>query len=609
MRAATSRGRASAPLRAALAALLAIALSCSPCLPAAALADEAAGGADAACDAGEESDEASEQEAAAALAQGVEGMPSTEESSAEEDDADDSDEELVSTFSLSELYSSTGRTIKLASIAGDNRYKTAVAAAQAAFPDGVDSGHAIVVNGSGAAWADSLAATSLAGMLECPILYTKAKSLPSCTAEALSDLGVEAVIVVGGTSRVSASVYNKLETLCGNATRLAGATRYDTQLAVYDYGVQVGVWSGTVLVASGASWADALSVSPVAYGQLMPVFLAPASGSLTDEQLDALEGGGAERFVVLGGTSAVASSVKSQLLDVVKTLYGSRDGSRVERISGANRYTTSWNIAKWAVSSGYLKWNYTGFASGASSADALSGSVLQGVTGSPLLLINNDKLYGLNKLASYSPSRTRVFGGTSVITPTTRNEIAMTLGYKLTQIEGFKIYVDAGHGQNNTGNGAYDSGATGNGYKEAVLTAELAGLVADALVDDGYEVFLNDDGGPYKYRHAEAVAQGCNVIISIHFNAAGGSGSMTLIHNSNACEYSEYVADIMQDYLVAGMGLADLGVREQAVSILSGQLPAALLEVCFIDRYSDISKYVKRKSTVAAKIVEGIESL
>ena len=51
-------------------------------------------------------------------------------------------------------------------------------------------------------------------------------------------------------------------------------------------------------------------------------------------------------------------------------------------------------------------------------------------------------------------------------------------------------------------------------------------------------VYINDDGGPYKYRHAEAVVLDCDAIVSIPFNAGGAPGSNRFVRY-NAAEYSQ----------------------------------------------------------------------
>ena len=121
----------------------------------------------------------------------------------------------------------------------------------------------------------------------------------------------------------------------------------------------------------------------------------------------------------------------------------------------------------------------------------------------------------------------------------------------------------------------------------------------------GVDTYLNDDGGWYKLRASEAKAQGCDYIVSIHFNAAGGSGTMSLIHSYNEEPFSWTLQDMVHPRLVEGTGLRDLGQQRQEVAILGGGIPAVLCEVAFIDNSYDMSVYQSRKDTVAHKIAEG----
>ncbi|MGI6218238.1 MAG: cell wall-binding repeat-containing protein [Coriobacteriales bacterium] len=560
---------------------------------------------------------ASEEEIEEALANGVEGMPSTEESNADTEGETGNMDISSSDGSISTLSTSTtsSTTYKVASFAGSDRYETATKVAKTAFGSTISSGTAILVSGENNSWADPLSASSLAGAIDCPILYTNSDSLNSTTEEYVSGAGITDVIVVGGEGAVSSDVVTSLEEMGITVTRLSGEDRIATQLAIYNYGVENDYWDdSSIIIATSKNFADALSISPIAYAEQIPIFLVGSDGSLNSDQLSTLESASsASKVIIVGGSSAVPSTVDGTSSDgyyknLAKSLSGSSSVT-VKRLSGSNRYLTSAAVAKWGVSSGYLSWNNVGFASGTSPYDALCSCSLLGKTPAPLLLISKSNTSVLSTAKGNSISRVRVFGGTSAIRPSTRNDIAYTLGFKLTTIQGFKVYVDAGHGQNNTGNGVWDSGAVGSGYYEANLTKELADKVAAYLRSDGISVFLNDDGGPYYYRHAEAVAQDCNVIVSIHFNAGGGTGSMSLIHSYNADTWSSKVQDIIHPYLIKGTGLKDRGQDEDEIAILGGELPATLLEVCFIDNSSDMSTYVSRKSTVARQIAYGIEKL
>lgn len=261
------------------------------------------------------------------------------------------------------------------------------------------------------------------------------------------------------------------------------------------------------------------------------------------------------------------------------------------------------------MSSQGFKWDSAAFATGYEPYDALAGSVLQGKSKSVLLLVGPSSSATISAAASNKGSiaSLRFFGGKNAIKPSQRMAIADAFGAPYAALPDFKVYVDAGHGQNDAGNGYYAPGACANGYEEATLTRELANLVGNELRNTyGVSVYVNDDGGPYKYRHAEAVALDCDAIVSIHFNAGGGTGSESLRHSYNAAEYSQIWQFQIHPYLINGVGLTDRGKKTQEVAILGGQLPATLLEVCFIDNWSDMNQYQARKGEIARQIAAGI---
>ena len=121
-------------------------------------------------------------------------------------------------------------------IAGDNRCDTAAKTASEGFPDGSSS----VIVASCESWPDALAASGLAGLLECPIVLTASDQLSNEAADAITSLGASDVYVVGGTAAVSAKAYKQIEALEGvTATRLAGKDRYGTCMAIYQFGVSL----------------------------------------------------------------------------------------------------------------------------------------------------------------------------------------------------------------------------------------------------------------------------------------------------------------------------------------------------------------------------------
>lgn len=173
----------------------------------------------------------------------------------------------------------------------------------------------------------------------------------------------------------------------------------------------------------------------------------------------------------------------------------------------------------------------------------------------------------------------------------------------------FKVYLDAGHGANGTGTGAFDPGALGCGLREVDLTVDLVNRIASRLEAKGVEVYVNNYGGDYKGRHQEAINMGCSTFVSIHFNAVGGTlgGSESYIH-VNAGSGAKALQDIMHPNLVVGTGLYDRGKRTNTFAVTSGRLPSTLLEVAFIDNWNDMGSYATRKDIVADRLAAGIET-
>lgn len=509
----------------------------------------------------------------------------------------DPEEEQVSTYtdSFFECYS------------GADRFEVSAMEAKAAFSS---SSNAILVGENG--WADALSAAGLAGTRDCPILLTQTNGIPSVIQNALSSLKVSKVTIVGGPATVAPGVEQTLRNMGISVDRIGGADRYEVQTNIFN-AVADSWTSDTIFISSGVRFPDALSISPASFKAHAPIFLANDGGSLNKVQKQFISSmltqGKINRAVITGGVHSVSSETESYLKSLKKSSGGNL---AVERLGGADRYEASANIADWAVRNGILSWNGTALAMSSLPYDALCGSTLQGKRGSALLIVdgytgNNQHAYNRMKWNKGSFSSIRIFGGEASIPTTVRMDVADIFGIPYFHIPGFKVYIDAGHGFNDSNNGIYDPGAVGNGYQEATLTAELANKVSNILRSQyGVQTFVNDDGGWYKLRHAEAQQLGCDMIVSIHFNSYMGNGTETLIHSHNAHPRSWGLQDTIHPLLVEGTGLRDRGQKTQQVAILSGPLPATLLEVAFIDNSSDMRTYQSRKDIVASKIAEGI---
>lgn len=479
----------------------------------------------------------------------------------------------------------------LTTIGGATRYETSASEALSAF-----SSASTVIIASGESYVDSTAGAGLAGALNAPILLTDPSKLPQVISDAVKRLGASKAIILGGTAAVSSNVESQLKGVVGSVERIAGATRYGTQLEIVKYGTKNSLWSGNyVAVAYGENFADALSFSPVAYNLKTPVFFTNGSTSLTQEELSALKGLGKSNALLIGGSRVVSSSVESQLSSL-----------SVKRLGGETRYNTSYEINTYAVKNFGFSWEYVAFCSGQKPWDSLGGGAMQGKNKRLLSLLDNGgpktepSIYVDGK-----PGHAIFLGGKDVYPNSFKAQFAYRKGYRITDIQGFKVYIDAGHGQNSSNNGAYDGGATGCGYSEASLTQELADKVSSKLNSYGVATYVNKSGW-YKLRQAQASGLDCGLFLSIHFNAAGGSGSESYIHLYNAQWGASHLQDCLTSRLANAVGRGNRGAGKMELAVCGGNVPATLVEVCFIDNSGDMSAYQSRKDSVAKALADGV---
>ena len=264
--------------------------------------------------------------------------------------------------------------VRLVELYGQNRYATMEAIVQESFGD-TGSDYAVVATGTN--FPDALAAASLAGALDAPVVLISPKTAESAV-ETLEELGVSAAYVVGGASAVSDAEVAAIEAAGIAVERLNGANRYATAIAIADEVLAIGGASAsdTCIVAAGGTFPDALSASPYAYWSGSPIYLAKADGSVSSDVVAAIKAAGYERIVVLGGTSAVSEAGYATL---------AATGAEVERVYGANRYSTSSAMATWSAGEG-MSYDGAVIATGTAFPDALAGASLAGSNGSVLLL-------------------------------------------------------------------------------------------------------------------------------------------------------------------------------------------------------------------------------
>jgi putative cell wall-binding protein len=301
------------------------------------------------------------------------------------------------------------------SIAGTNRYDTAIKASKQAYP----AGAATVVIATGENWPDALGGAALAGTVDGPLLLTQTGSLPAPVLTEVKRLKAKNVYILGGTGAVSAAVQNALDSnLSGFVTRIAGTNRFNTANKVADEVIRLqgAEFSGEAFIATGENFPDALGASPLAASAGTPILLAQKDAR---PYLPAK----VRSAVILGGTGAVSAKTEA----AAKTSLGAAD---VTRVGGANRYDTAARIADHGVANG-MRWDGVGIATGTAFPDALSGGAMLGSFDSVLLLTDPAALSApaqARLVANKAKIDTLFFiGGTGAVSQGVRNQVVQVL--------------------------------------------------------------------------------------------------------------------------------------------------------------------------------------
>lgn len=204
---------------------------------------------------------------------------------------------------------------------GLKREDTAVAAAK-----GMTSKTAIIANGY-ESFADALSAGAYAGMNGMPILFVRQNSVPAGTLEGLKALGIENVIIAGGTSAVSAKVQSELAAY--NPTRIYGEVREETSLAFAEKFEN----NKEVIIANGYDYADALAGAALGAKIGAPVVLVNTNSMKTVVK-EFIKENADKNHTVIGGTSAVSNNVVSDIEEIIAPV--EEDELKVVSVSAIN---------------------------------------------------------------------------------------------------------------------------------------------------------------------------------------------------------------------------------------------------------------------------------
>lgn len=165
------------------------------------------------------------------------------------------------------------------------------------------------------------------------------------------------------------------------------------------------------------------------------------------------------------------------------------------------------------------------------------------------------------------------------------------------------------------GHGAGDSGALGNGYKEADLTRELADLVVSKLNTYAKVYRYPRERNAYKdikngvfTKYLPIAFDKIDYAFEIHFNAFDGNAKGTEIYITKLEKGYSVEQAIVNN--IASIGFSNRGVKRSDFLVIktlkNKGVSSALLETCFIDNANDMKTYQEHKNDIAQAIVNGI---
>lgn len=352
---------------------------------------------------------------------------------------------------LGQVDPSSGQPAPGDTLAGATRYDTAAEIAGDAFPAGLGPNKAVIL-ASGLNFNDALASAGLSGKLGAPILLVPSTYFPTSVGARLAALysgeSSATLWVIGDTSVVPAAIADAAKAAVvgagvpeANVTvrRLGSGDAYSRAAAIArEVGLpSSGPMAGTVVVATGSKFADALSVSPLAVRHRLPILFV-SGDTVPQATRDALAALGATHTIIVGGTAVVGAGAESWLESNGYRGPGAADNtsSPDSRLWGATRYDTCLAILDATCDPAFGGFDDFGLvlATGTKYPDALAGGVLCEVRGNPILLVNGDDLGFSTPVAGYlhsrrddAPSPLTFLGGTAAVGAYTKGQVGVGL--------------------------------------------------------------------------------------------------------------------------------------------------------------------------------------
>ena len=189
-------------------------------------------------------------------------------------------------------------------ISGKNRYETS-----AKIFDFAEKKSAVIVSGNN--YPDALAASSILG--NSGLILVDKNQVPVYAENILKNATDKNGIIVGGYGSISADIEGKLKNSCGfnSLTRISGKDRYDTSTKIAERKK-----SDTIIVASGESFADALSAAEIAQKIDSPILLVKKN-VIDSSVMKYIKSEGIKKAIILGGESSVSKNTENNIVKLI----------------------------------------------------------------------------------------------------------------------------------------------------------------------------------------------------------------------------------------------------------------------------------------------------
>lgn len=200
---------------------------------------------------------------------------------------------------------------------GADRYATAAAVSSERFAPGVP----VAYVATGLNFPDALAAGTAGAQTGGPVLLSRATTIPPATLAELTRLKPQRIVVAGGDTIVTDAVLTELRKIAPTVRR-SGANRYETSLELMRDARGRG-GKGTVALATGADYADALAAGPVVAANGGSLVLLPTAGPLSVAGAEEIVRTDPSLLVAVGDVGVVSAAALTE----ARRLFDVADGT------------------------------------------------------------------------------------------------------------------------------------------------------------------------------------------------------------------------------------------------------------------------------------------